>query len=256
MTIRFSMQDGTVEVAQYQKVPIYLHPAFFVTAAILAWPFWHTLSLRGLGLAVLFIAIIFASILLHELAHLEMARRYRVRAQRIDIHMLGGLVQFWHLPHTRRQDFAITLAGPASNLAIGLVALALLAIVSRSAPDMIRIGDEFVPGPSAHGFFERLVQACAYLNLGLSVVNLIPAFPLDGGKLVHLVVEERWGPRNATLIVGGLGLVFACVSTLVLIGSAISGFPIWAPPGFNINWRAFQAARHGRGGWDMYAFQG
>jgi hypothetical protein len=56
--------------------------------------------------------------------------------------------------------------------------------------------------------------------------------------------------------VGGLGLVFACVSTLVLIGSAISGFPIWAPPGFNINWRAFQAARHGRGGWDMYAFQG
>jgi Zn-dependent protease len=94
MTIRFSMQDGTVEVAQYQKVPIYLHPAFFVTDAILAWPFWHTLSLRGLGLAVLFIAIIFASILLHELAHLEMARRYRVRAQRIDIHMLGGLVQF------------------------------------------------------------------------------------------------------------------------------------------------------------------
>lgn len=111
MTIRFSMQDGTVEVAQYQKVPIYLHPAFFVTAAILAWPFWHTLSLRGLGLAVLFIAIIFASILLHELAHLEMARRYRVPAQRIDIDMLGGLVQFWHLPHTRRQDFAITLAG-------------------------------------------------------------------------------------------------------------------------------------------------
>jgi hypothetical protein len=51
--------------------------------------------------------------------------------------------------------------------------------------------------------------------------------------------------------VGGLGLVFACVSTLVLIGSAISGFPIWAPPGFNINWRAFRAARHGRGGWDM-----
>lgn len=60
---------------------------------------------------MLFIAIIFASILLYELAHLEMARRYRVPAQRIDIDMLGGLVQFWHLPHTRRQDFAITLAG-------------------------------------------------------------------------------------------------------------------------------------------------
>jgi Zn-dependent protease len=94
MTIRFSIQDGTVEVAQYQKTLIYLHATFFITAAILAWPFWHTFSLRGLALAVLFIAIIFASILLHELAHLEVARRYRVPARRIDIHMLGGLVQF------------------------------------------------------------------------------------------------------------------------------------------------------------------
>ena len=100
MTIRFSMQDGTVEVAQYQKVPIYLHPAFFVTAAILAWPFWHTLSLRGLGLAVLFIAIIFASILLHELAHLEMARRYRVRRSASTSICLAGSCNFG-ICHTR-----------------------------------------------------------------------------------------------------------------------------------------------------------
>jgi Zn-dependent protease len=169
MAKRFSMQDGIVEVGQYQKVPIYLHSAFFITAAILAWPFWSMVSLRGLALAVLFIAIIFASILLHELAHLEVARRYRLPARRVDIHMLGGLVQFRHLPHTRWQDFAITLAGPMCNLAIGLIALALLAIVSRSAPDMIRIGDQFIPGPPAHGFFAKLLRACAYLNLGLCV---------------------------------------------------------------------------------------
>jgi membrane-associated protease RseP (regulator of RpoE activity) len=47
------------------------------------------------------------------------------------------------------------------------------------------------------------VQACAYLNLGLSVVNLIPAFPLDGGKLVHLVVEERWGRVTPPLLWAG-----------------------------------------------------
>jgi membrane-associated protease RseP (regulator of RpoE activity) len=87
------------------------------------------------------------------------------------------------------------------------------------------------------------------------VVNLIPAFPLDGGKLLFLAVEERQGPRIATLLVVALGLVFAVVSTLVLIGSAVSGFPIWAPPGFTINWRAFHAARRGLGGWDTYAFE-
>lgn len=253
MTIRFSMQDGTAEIAQYRKTPIYVHATFFITAAILAWPFLRMLTLRGLALALLFIAAIFASVLLHELAHLEMARRYRVAARRIDIHMLGGLVQFRHLPHTRGQDFAITLAGPIANLAIGLILLALLAVVSPSAPDSLRFSD-FEAWPPAHGFL--LLRACAYLNLGLGVVNLIPAFPLDGGKLLFLVVEERHGPRIATLLVGALGLVFAFISTLVLIGSAISGFPIWAPPGFNVNWRAFQAARRGLGGWDTYAFEG
>jgi stage IV sporulation protein FB len=254
MIISFSMQDGTAEIAQYRKTPIYLHATFFITAAILAWPFLRMLSVRGFALGLLFIAAILASVLLHELAHLEMARRYGVAAQRIDIHMLGGLVQFRHLPHTRWQDFAITLAGPIANLAVGLILLALL--VSASIPDSLRFGDEFDAWPPAHGFLQVLLRACAYLNLGLGVVNLIPAFALDGGKLLFLVVEERQGPRIATLLVAALGLVFALISTLVLIGSAISGFPIWAPPGFKINWRALKAARRGLGGWDRYAFEG
>jgi Zn-dependent protease len=253
MTIRFSMRDGTAEIAQYRKTPIHVHATFFITAAILAWPFLRMLTPSGLALAVLFIAAIFASVSLHELAHLEMARRYGVAARRIDVHMFGGLVQFRHLPHTRGQDFAITLAGPIVNLAIGLT---LLAVVSSSASDSLRFSDEFEAWPPAHGFLQLLLRACAYLNVGLGVVNLIPAFPLDGGKLLFLVVEERYGPRIATLLVGALGLVFAFISTLVLIGTVISGFPIWAPPGFNINWRAFQAARRGRGGWDTYAFEG
>jgi Zn-dependent protease len=184
-----------------------------------------------------------------------MARGYGVTARRIDIHMLGGLVQFRQLPHTRRQDIAVALAGPIANLAIGLILLALLANASLFAPDSTRFGDEFEAWPPAHGFLQLLLRAFAYLNLGLGVVNLIPAFPLDGGKLLFLAVEERQGPRIATLLVVALGLVFAVVSTLVLIGSAVSGFPIWAPPGFTINWRAFQAARRGLGGWDTYALE-
>jgi hypothetical protein len=56
---------------------------------------------------------------------------------------------------------------------------------------MIRIGDEFVPGPSAHGFFEQLVQACAYLNLGLCLVNLIRRFRLTVASL------STWSLRSA-----------------------------------------------------------
>jgi Zn-dependent protease len=101
---------------------------------MLAFPFWSIGNLRGLALAGLFIAVIFASVLLHELAHAVVAKRYGLSTLRIDIHPLGGLVQFWYQPLKRSQDFAIALAGPVSNLAIGLVALVLLASVPPSRP--------------------------------------------------------------------------------------------------------------------------
>jgi Zn-dependent protease len=203
---------------------------------------------------VTFIAIVFGSILMHEIAHAAVAWRFGVLADRIDINMFGGLVHFRFLPRTRAQDLAITLAGPLSNLALGLAALAVVLVIPPPAPEFITVGNQTIPRYVAPGIAQRLLWATAYLNLGLCVVNLIPAFPLDGGKLLHLVVEERWGPNLATLLVSGLGLVFACVSTFMLIGTLLAGFPVWAPPEFGINWRAFQAARQGYGGWDMFAY--
>ena len=126
MAIRFSYNTGAFEIGRYRGAPVYLSPMFFFTGMALALPFWRSFDLRGLFLAAGFIAILFASILIHELAHAVMATRYRVGIKRIDIHMLGGLVQFRGLPHTMRQDFLITLAGPLSNLVLGLAAFALL----------------------------------------------------------------------------------------------------------------------------------
>jgi Zn-dependent protease len=125
---------------------------------------------------------------------------------RIDIHPFGGLVQFWYQPLKRSQDFAIALAGPISNLAIALVALVLLASVPPLEPTMIEIdGRLFTVLTHEKRFVEQLLRGSAYLNLGLCAVNLIPAFPLDGGKLLYLVIDKRWGPRVAALIVSALG---------------------------------------------------
>ena len=60
------MRDGIAEIAQYRKTPIYVHATFFITAAILAWPFLSMLSLRGFALALLFIAGVLVSVLLHR----------------------------------------------------------------------------------------------------------------------------------------------------------------------------------------------
>ena len=255
MAIRFSYQTGLFEIGRYHGAPVYLSPAFFLVAAALAMPFWRMVSLNGLVLAVFFMAAAFASILMHELAHAAVARRYHVPTERIDINMSGGLVHFRGRPYTRAQDFAITAAGPLCNLALCLGAIAFLLILPTPEPQMIMLGDKLVPDPfPPTPMLARALRAVAYLNIGLCVINLLPGVPLDGGKLVYLLVERRWNTRIALLLVSALGLVFACVSTFVLIGTALAGFPLWAPPEFRANWRAFQGARAGVGDWDTYAF--
>jgi Zn-dependent protease len=250
------LEGEPIKLARYQKAPIYVHPAFFITAVILAWPFWSRGTHKGLALAVLFIAVVFASVLLHEMAHAVMARRYSLSILRIDIHALGGLVQFWYQPLMRSQDCAIALAGPMANLAIGLLALMVLANVPPLEPDTIVIdGRLFWVLGTQKGFLEQILRASAYLNLGLFAVNLIPAFPLDGGKILYLAIDKHWDARRATLVVSAVGMAFACASTVAFVASMLAGYPIWAPPGFVSNWRAFQSARRGKGGWNRNAVE-
>jgi Zn-dependent protease len=184
-----------------------------------------------------------------------MATRYRVRVERIDINMGGGLVQFRGWPHSMRQEFLITLAGPLSNLVLGLAAIALLMQLPAPDPGMIVLDGKLVPERfPEHGMLEQLLRATAYLNIGLCVVNLLPGIPLDGGKLVYLLVERRWNTRTALLTVSSLGMVFACINGFLLIGTILAGCPVWAPPAFSTNREAFQAARRGRGNWDAVTF--
>jgi Zn-dependent protease len=246
MRFSFDMGTGAVEVGRYRGAPVMLSPTFFITAAVLAVPFLRMFSLRGLVLAGFFIAMFFLSILIHELAHAVMATNYRVDVARIEINMAGGLVQFRGWPRTMQQDLLITLAGPVSNLALGLVALALLMFVP-APPDVY----------SQPSMIAQLLRAAVYVNIGLGVVNLLPGIPLDGGKIVYLLIEQRWHSRTALLTVSSLGLFFATVNTFLLIGTIIAGFPIWAPPTFGANWEAFKAARGGRrANWDAVAFGG
>ena len=253
--MRFSFDTGRFEVGRYRGAPVNLSPTFFITAVVLAVPFLRMFSLRGLVLAGFFVAMFFLSILIHELAHAVMATHYRVQVARIEISMAGGLVHFRGWPHTMGQDLLITLAGPIANLALGLAALALLKLVPAAAPGTIVLDGRLVTDPFTQpSMVAQLLRATVYVNIGLGVVNLLPGIPLDGGRIVYLLVEQRWHSRTALLTVSSLGLFFATVNTFLLIGTIIAGFPIWAPPTFGANWEAFKAARKGRANWDAVAF--
>ncbi len=256
MAVGFSIDTGQLEIGSYRGAPIYLSPLFFILAALLANPFWRMVNLTGVALALVFMAVALLSILLHELAHAEVARRYGVATERIDILMMGGLVHLRGLPRTMMQDFAITTAGPLANLAIGLVALlGLMTLMPAPSPEYIQMDTimvrDLMHGPGA---FDRLLRATAYLNIGLFILNIVPAVPLDGGKLLYLLAERRWNARVALQLVGALGMVFAGISFLVSLISALALVPIWAPPYFKPNWQAFDAACRGHGDWNLAAF--
>ena len=249
--MNLSYDTGALSVGRFLGVPIYVHGSYALAAGLMAFPYWG----RGqFALAGIFIAVLTISILMHEYAHALVARRYSIHAERIDLYMLGGLVELSGGWRNLKRDCAITAAGPLSNLVLGLIACAVLVLLPVHAPDMINIGGKIVATPYAQpSMLERALRMIAYINLALCVVNLLPAFPLDGGRIVYLLVEQRRGRVFATWLVGSLGIAFATMSMAVLFMTLLAGFPVWSPPGFSENWRAIQAAKRGQGGWESYA---
>jgi Zn-dependent protease len=201
-------------------------------------------TLTGLALTLVGIVVIFGSVLIHELAHAMLARRYDIPVARIDIHMFGGTVQFGWRPQRLSRDVALTFAGPASNLVLAAVSGLLLLFVLE--PHMVKDGCEWMQqGYEEPGFAGRALFFGMYINLGLGLVNLLPAFPLDGGWIAYRVLTYRFGARKAGIVVGALGVALASVSTLVFVGSILSGFAIYAPPNFRSNLEALRTAQRG-----------
>jgi stage IV sporulation protein FB len=228
---------GAVVLGRFDGAPVRLRFGFFFAAAILTFPIWRTFRSADLVMAAIAAVILFLSILVHELAHAVVGRYFDVPIRWIEINVYGGLVNFLVRPKSRPRDFAITIAGPAANLALGCAALLGLQVLTRTQPSAM---------DWEQATFVEVLRMLAYVNLGLCIVNLLPGFPLDGGRLLYLLLDGRLGHRAATRVVGGCGTFFAAISTLVLIVTAISGFPIWSPPEFRPNWKAVRSA--GRSG--------
>lgn len=235
--------SGMIEIGYFRRAPILMYPSFLITALFLTAYFWKAPGGSGPVLVLLGTLILFGSILLHELAHAEIGRRRGVIARSIEINFFGGMVHFMMSPRLMRDDFAITIAGPLANAALAALALIVVVLIPDAAPDPLFGGGLYVK-PSA-GILERIARFSLYLNAGLAVVNMLPAFPLDGGRLTYMIVAQKYDRRTATLVVGLFGTVFAIISKLLFIGTLFAGFPIWSPPPFVINWEALKKAYHG-----------
>ncbi|GEO16043.1 site-2 protease family protein [Microvirga aerophila] len=146
---------------------------------------------------VIFILLLFLCVLLHEFGHVLAARRYGVQTPDITLLPIGGVARLERIPEEPSQELIVALAGPAVNLAIAAVLYLLLGgVLPRESMEVQNAG-------------VSLLARLASVNIFLAVFNLIPAFPMDGGRVLRAVLAYRLGYSRGTQIAATVGQVVA-----------------------------------------------
>ncbi len=184
-------------VGRFGGTAVKIHITFVL---FLAWIAFSAQARGGWGAALdstIFIVLLFLCVVLHEFGHVLAARRYGIQSPMVTLLPIGGVANMQRLPSDPRQELVVALAGPAVNLVIGL---ALILLLGSLRPGELSEIDN--PHLSLMG---RLAAA----NLFLAVFNLIPAFPMDGGRVLHALIAMRVGGARATEIAAKVGQAFA-----------------------------------------------
>ena len=148
-----------------------------------------------------FLVALFGSILLHELGHALMARRYGIGTRDITLSLIGGVARLHRMPRSAGPELLIALAGPAVNAAIAAVLALIVGLsVSLGLPDR---------------FWIQVIS----LNLGLLLFNLLPVFPMDGGRILRALLSGWLGRTRATEVAATLGQFLAVVGGVLGLAS-------------------------------------
>ena len=148
------------------------------------------------------VAFLFLCVVLHEYGHALVAKKFKVNTRDIILSPIGGVARLERLPEKPTQELIIALAGPAVNLILALLLTAVL----------IMVGFEWTtvsnPGILTPGLTDYLVIGL-YINVMLFGFNLVPAFPMDGGRVLRSLLAIKFGRSKATQIAGWVGRFIA-----------------------------------------------
>jgi Zn-dependent protease/CBS domain-containing protein len=201
--------SGTVHAATVAGVPVRFHFTFILLLIFLV-----VVGLEGSQSAVadvVFVAALFASVLLHELGHAMVARRSGIRTTEIVMFPIGGVAQLEKMPKAR-DELWIALAGPVVNF---FIAAAIIAGI---------LGTEGASSFTADALAEptdaNLLHRVAFGNLILALFNLLPAYPMDGGRILRSLLALRKPEEQATQIASRAGRILAAALGLYGLLSA------------------------------------
>ncbi|MFM2134902.1 MAG: hypothetical protein RL021_302 [Bacteroidota bacterium] len=195
-------RKGNISLGAVKGIRIYLHWSFFLLLVYLV----VAEMMRGGGWSsaaqlVLLVLAVFATVVLHELGHALTAKRYGCRTRDIILLPIGGVARMDRLPEDPGQEIKVALAGPAVNFALAAL-IYLLFFRSGGLPPISELSELRPSNWWAHFF---------YANAVLAIFNLIPAFPMDGGRVMRGLLSFRLDRLTATRIAAFLGQVIAII---------------------------------------------
>lgn len=184
-------------------IGVYVHWTFLLLPA---WVLFSNLGLGGLGMAlyaVTLVLAVFGCVVLHELGHALTARRFGIRTHDITLYPIGGVARLERMSEKPWEEFWIAVAGPAVNVLIAALLGIFLSLsgVLASLVTLPLLG---------LGFLYHLM----IINVVLVAFNLLPAFPMDGGRVLRSLLALRLGQLRATQFAVGIGVVMAVLMGL------------------------------------------
>ena len=193
------MSGWSWKLGRVAGIDVYMHGTFLILLAWVAISHYlerHRITDAGAG--IVFILALFAIVVLHELGHALTARHYGIRTRDITLLPIGGVARLERTPDDPKQELLVAFAGPLVNVALA----AVLFLLAPSATSPTTLGEiQRIGG----GFLGKL----AWVNVSLAAFNLLPAFPLDGGRVLRAVLAMRMDYVRATDVAARVGHALA-----------------------------------------------
>ncbi len=183
------------KIGEFAGIGVYMHATFLI---LVGWIFLSN-YLAGQGLAaalgsLAFVLALFLCVVLHEYGHALTARRYGIKTRDITLLPIGGVARLERMPDNPRHELWVALAGPAVNLVIAAILFIVILITSP-----------LLPGNNWTALNDSFLGRLMLVNVILVVFNMLPAFPMDGGRVVRALLATRMEYTRATHVAASLG---------------------------------------------------
>jgi len=217
------MLGWSINLFRVFGIQLAVHASFFLLLAYYSYEGWKTGGISGLFWSLGLIVLFFVCVILHELGHSLTARRFGVRVPRILLLPIGGMAEFDRIPRKPSEELLITVAGPAVNFVLAGI---LLPFVWRTV---------FSESENESQSLALLGGQLCAANLGMGIFNLLPVFPMDGGRIFRALLALKLSYLRATywaVMVGRiLALAFAALAAFYFENPMLSVlflFIFWA----------------------------